>query len=86
MSKSPSSAMSSHLHGDKSRWTPPPHPVEQHVNVLKLTTCWEIKAIRDSAIYGLSTYNDEVLPPIQKLYLARLYDIPSLGDGDRDRN
>lgn len=64
------------LHG--FRWSPPPHPIERHIDVLKLATHWELSNhVCESAIYHLCTYNDKILPLIEKIYLARLYNIPS---------
>lgn len=46
--------------------------------MLKLATRWELSNhVRESAIYHLGTYDDKILPPIEKIYLARLYNIPS---------
>ncbi|KAF8967758.1 hypothetical protein BDZ97DRAFT_1916695 [Flammula alnicola] len=42
---------------------------EEWVSVLKLSTIWNMKEIREYAIHRLST--DVVLPPIEKIQLAR---------------
>ncbi|KAF8231974.1 hypothetical protein L208DRAFT_1423351 [Tricholoma matsutake] len=67
-----------HLLIESAYYDPPPHPIEWHIDVLKLATHWELSNhVHESAIYHLCTYNDKILPLIEKIYLARLYNIPS---------
>lgn len=59
------------------RWSPPPHPIERHLDVLKLASRWEFPGdIIQGTVYELLKYNVLAFPPIQRLMLARMHNIP----------
>ncbi|KDR81022.1 hypothetical protein GALMADRAFT_264952 [Galerina marginata CBS 339.88] len=57
-------------------WSIPPHPVKRHLDVLKLATMWRFPDyVKDQAVFELMRYKSKEFPPVEKLYLARCYDI-----------
>ncbi|KAL0946062.1 hypothetical protein HGRIS_012335 [Hohenbuehelia grisea] len=62
------------------RWSPKPRPPEYWINILKLASLYQIPHMVIKASYKLPAYNDEVLPPAKRLFLARAYNVPDLVD------
>ncbi|KIJ90971.1 hypothetical protein K443DRAFT_126358 [Laccaria amethystina LaAM-08-1] len=59
-------------------WTPPPVSVQVHVDVLKFAHKFDLREdVKNSVIFKLSEYREPHLKAVDRLNLARLYEIPS---------
>ncbi|KAL0953053.1 hypothetical protein HGRIS_007254 [Hohenbuehelia grisea] len=57
-----------------------PRPPEYWINIIKLASLYQIHHMVTKASYKLPAYDDEVLPPAKRLYIARVYHVPDLVD------
>lgn len=59
-------------------WTPPPVSVQVHIDVLKFAHKFDLREdVKNSVIFKLSEYREPQLKAVDRLNLARLYEIPS---------